>query len=175
MSCDELPHPRKFVHRPTGYQHIIGSLYLKITYRPDDPNDPLFETIKELMMFTDSDRATFSIIGAVMGAMWSCLQGGYCAQEQVIQIGWAFISGGRVSRSVRRMLRAGIHPQHLSGFPRRRLFSEKQRHIPRHLRECWSNKMIELRPISTLLEVAVADSELRPFRSLPFPCSVMYS
>jgi len=58
MSCDELPHPRKFVHRPTGYQHIIGSLYLKITYRPDDPNDQHSETNKELMMFTDFDRAT---------------------------------------------------------------------------------------------------------------------
>jgi len=38
--------------------YIIGSLDLKITYRPDDPNDPLSEINNELMMFTDSDWAT---------------------------------------------------------------------------------------------------------------------
>jgi len=37
-------------------KYIIGSLDLKITYRPDDPNDPLCET--NLMMFTVSDWAT---------------------------------------------------------------------------------------------------------------------
>jgi len=39
-------------------KYIIGSLHLKITYRPDDPNDVLSETNNELMMFTDSDWAT---------------------------------------------------------------------------------------------------------------------
>jgi len=39
-------------------KYIIGSLDLKITYRPDDPNDPLSEANNELMMFTDSDWAT---------------------------------------------------------------------------------------------------------------------
>jgi len=33
----DLPHPRKFVHRPTVIKYIIGSLDLKITYRPDHP------------------------------------------------------------------------------------------------------------------------------------------
>jgi len=37
---------------------IIGSLDLKITDRPDDPNDPLSETNNDLMMFTDSDWTT---------------------------------------------------------------------------------------------------------------------
>jgi len=36
-------------------KYIIGSLDLKITYRPDDPNDPLSQTNHKLMMFTDSD------------------------------------------------------------------------------------------------------------------------
>jgi len=35
---------------------IIGSLDLKITQRPDDPNDQKMNN--ELMMFTDSDWAT---------------------------------------------------------------------------------------------------------------------
>ena len=39
-------------------KYIIGSLDLKITYRPDDPIDPLSEINNELMMFTDSDCAT---------------------------------------------------------------------------------------------------------------------
>ena len=39
-------------------KYIIGSLDLKITYHPDDPNDLLSETNNELMMFTDSDWAT---------------------------------------------------------------------------------------------------------------------
>jgi hypothetical protein len=39
-------------------KYIIGSLDLKITYRPDDPNDPPSEINNELMMFTDSDWAT---------------------------------------------------------------------------------------------------------------------
>ena len=39
-------------------KYIIGSLDLKISYRPDDPNDPLSEINNELMMFTDSDWAT---------------------------------------------------------------------------------------------------------------------
>jgi len=39
-------------------KYIIGSLDLKITYRPDDPNNPLSETNNELMRFTDSDWAT---------------------------------------------------------------------------------------------------------------------
>jgi len=39
-------------------KYVIGSLDLKITYRPDDPNDPLSEINNELMMFTDSDWAT---------------------------------------------------------------------------------------------------------------------
>ena len=37
------------------------------------------------------------------------------------------------------------------------VFSEKQKHIPIrvcHLRECCSNKMVELRPIGTRFEVA---------------------
>ena len=38
-------------------KYIIGSLDLKITYRPDDPNDPLAIN-NELIMFTDSDWAT---------------------------------------------------------------------------------------------------------------------
>jgi len=41
-------------------KYIIGTVDLKITYRPDDPNDPLSEINNELMpvMFTDSDWAT---------------------------------------------------------------------------------------------------------------------
>jgi len=36
-------------------KYIIESLDMKITYHPDDPNDPLSEINNELMMFTDSD------------------------------------------------------------------------------------------------------------------------
>jgi len=51
-------------------KYIIGSLDLKITHRPDDPNDPLFDINNELMMFTDSDCAIpMLILGAVMDAM----------------------------------------------------------------------------------------------------------
>jgi len=39
-------------------KYIIGSVDLKITYRPDDPNDPLSETNNKLMIFTDFDWAT---------------------------------------------------------------------------------------------------------------------
>jgi len=39
-------------------KYIMGSLYLKITYRPDDPNDPLSEANNELMITTDSDWTT---------------------------------------------------------------------------------------------------------------------
>jgi len=41
-----------------GIKYIIGSLDLKIIYLPDDPNDPLFETNNEFIMFTDFDWAT---------------------------------------------------------------------------------------------------------------------
>jgi len=40
-------------------KYIIGSLDWKINYRPDDPNDPLSETNNMLMIFTDSEWATF--------------------------------------------------------------------------------------------------------------------
>jgi len=50
-------------------KYIIGSLDLKISYRPDDPNDPLSEINNELMMFTDSDWLPLLILGAVMDAM----------------------------------------------------------------------------------------------------------
>ena len=39
-------------------KYIIGSFDLKITYRPDDPNDPLSEINNGLIIFTDSDWAT---------------------------------------------------------------------------------------------------------------------
>jgi len=39
-------------------KYIIGTLDLKITYRPEDPNIPFSSTDTELMMFTDSDWAT---------------------------------------------------------------------------------------------------------------------
>jgi len=48
------------------------------------------------------------------------------------------------------------------------VFSEKQKHIQIrvcHLRECCSNKMVELRPIGTRFEVA--DIGTRPCWSLP--------
>jgi hypothetical protein len=51
------------------------------------------------------------------------------------------------------------------------VFSEKQKHIPIrvcHLRECCSNKMIELRPIGTRFEVADIGT-----KALPEPAFVM--
>jgi len=45
------------------------------------------------------------------------------------------------------------------------VFSEKQKHIPIrvcHLRECCSNKIVELRPIGTRFEVADIGTKARP-------------
>ena len=54
------------------------------------------------------------------------------------------------------------------------VFSEKQKHIPIpvcHLRECCSNKMVELRPIGTRFEVA--DIGTKAPVALPEPAFVM--
>jgi len=50
-------------------KYIIGSLDLKITYCPDEPNYPLSETNNELMTFTILIGLLLSIQGAVMDAM----------------------------------------------------------------------------------------------------------
>jgi len=52
MSC---PTPENLNLARQVIKYIIGSLDLKITYRPDDPDDANSEANNELMMFTDSD------------------------------------------------------------------------------------------------------------------------
>ena len=166
-------------------KYIIGSLDLKITYRP---MTPIIHSLKQTMSLWGLRiliGPLLSMLGVVMGASWSCLQ------EQFTQISYALISGGWVSWSVRRMPRAGRHLWNLEGFLRRRValhpdtnrqsglychshkpaFSKKQKHIPIrvcYLRECCSNKMVELRPVGTRFEVADFGTKV-----LPQPAFVM--
>jgi hypothetical protein len=56
------------------------------------------------------------------------------------------------------------------------VFSEKQKHIPIpicHLRECCSNKMVELRPISTRFENADIGTKALPEPVFVMPCNVL--
>ena len=64
-----------------------------------------------------------------------------------------------------------IDSQACIGMAKMPVFSEKQKHIPIrvcHLRECCSNKIVELRPIGTKFEVADIGT-----KALPEPTFVM--
>ena len=56
------------------------------------------------------------------------------------------------------------------------VFSEKQKHIPIrvcHLRECCSNKMVELRPIGTKFEAADIGTKALPEPAFVMLCNVL--
>ena len=71
MSCPATQENLSLARQVIKY--IIGSLDLKITYHPDDPNDQLSEINNELMMFTDSDWATSVDTRCSHGCYQSCL------------------------------------------------------------------------------------------------------
>jgi len=172
-------------------KYIVRSLDLMITYRPDDPNDPLSEINNGLIIFTDSDWATsadtwcyvITFAGAAIAhrskshksvMLSSAAAEYYEASEGCREL--AYIRGilkdfyGAECPSTPTY----IDNQACIAMTTMPVFSEKQKHIPIrvcHLCECCSNKMVELRPIGTRFEVA--DIEPRPFQSLPLRCSIM--
>jgi len=173
-------------------KYIIRSLDLKITYRLDDINDPQSEINNELMIFTDSDWATsvdtlcshrcYVIMFAGAGIahrskshksvmLSSAAAEYYEASEGCCEL--AYLCGilkdfnGAECPSIPTY----IDNQACIAMAKMPVFSEKQKHIPIrvcHLRECCSNKMVELRPIGMRFEVADIGTKV-----LPEPAFVM--
>ena len=149
-------------------KYIIRSLDLKITYRPDDPNDPLSETNDELMMFTDSDWATSVDTRCSHGCYVIMFAGAAIAHRskshKSVMLSSAAAKyyeaseGCRELAYIRGILKdfygaecpstpTYIDNQACIAMAKMPVFSEKQKHIPIrvcHLRECCSNKMASL-------------------------------
>jgi len=173
-------------------KYIIGSLDLKITYHPDDPNDPLSETNNELIMYTDSDWATSVDTRCSHGCYVMMFAGAAVAHRskphKSVMLSSAAAEyyeaseGCRELAYIRGILKdfygakcpstpTYIDNQACIAMAKMPVFSDKQKHIPIrvcHLRECCSNKMVELRPIGTRFEVADIGT-----KALPEPAFVM--
>ena len=173
-------------------KYIIGSLDLKITYRPDNPNDPMSETNNELMMFTDSDWATSVDTRCSHGCYILMFAGAAIAHRskahKSVMLSSAAAEYYEASEGCRELVYVRgilkdfygvdcpptptyIDNQACIAMAKMPVFSEKQKHIPIrvcHLRECCSNKIVELRPIGTKFEVADIGT-----KALPEPAFVM--
>jgi len=179
-------------------KYIIGSLDLKITYRPDDPNVPVSESTNELtMMFTDSDWATsvdtrcshecyvIMFVGAPIAhrskSRKSVMLSSVAAEYYEASEGYrelAYIPGilkdfyGPACPSTP----THIDNQACIAMAKMPVFSEKQKHIliqDCHLRECCSNKMAKLRPIGTRFEVADIGTKALPKPAFVMLCNVL--
>jgi len=167
-------------------KYIIRSWDLEITYRPDDPNDPLSEINNELMMFTDSDWATsvdtqcshacyvIMFAGAVIAHRSNSHKSDTLSSAAAEY--YEASEGFRELTYIRGILKdfygaecpstpTYFDNQACIAMAKMPVFSEKQKHIPIrvcHLRECCSNKMAELRPIGTRFEVADIGTKALP-------------
>jgi len=173
-------------------KYIIGSLDLKITYCPDDANDAMSETNNELMMFTDSDWATSVDTRCSHGCYILMFAGAAIAHRskahKSVMLSSAAAEYYEASKGCRELVYVRgilkdfygvdcpptptyIDNQACIAMAKMPVFSEKQKHIPIrvcHLRECCSNKIVELRPIGTKFEVADIGT-----KALPEPAFVM--
>jgi len=163
---------------------IIGSLDLKINYRRDDPNDPLSEANNELTIFPHSDWATCVDIRCSHGCYVIMFAGVAIAHRskshKSVMLSLAAAEYYEASEGCRELAYicgilkdfygtecpptpTYIHNQACIAMAKMPVFSEK--HIPIrvcHLRECCSNKLVELRPISTRFEVAEIGTKALP-------------
>ena len=164
MSC---PTKENFALARQVIKYLIGSLDLKITYYPDDPNDPLSETNNELMMFTDSNWATLVDTRCSHGCYIIMFAGAAIAHRSKAHKSVILSSaaseyceaseGCRELVYVRGILKdfdsvdcppnsTCIDNQACIVMAKMPAFSEKQKYIPIcvcHLRECCSNKTCE--------------------------------
>jgi len=180
-------------------RYIIGTLDLKITYRPEDPNSPFSSTDTELMMFTDSDWATSVDTRRSHGCYVIMFAGAAIAHRSKAHKSVMLSSaasehyeaseGCREIKYIRGILAdfygfelpttpTYIDDQACIAMAKMPVFSERQKYIPIrtcHLRECCGNKMVELRPIVTKFEIANIGTKTLPVCVCVSAISITYT